>query len=278
MLIADTLAVFVDAVWADLPNQNSTTLIIAACLYTIQMYADFSGYSDMAIGVGKILGFRITKNFNYPFFARNIAEYWQRWHISLTSWVTDYVFMPLNIKFRSLDNVGVVLAIIINMIIIGIWHGANWTFAVFGLYHGLLFIPLIVRGSFGKKKKLKSNKYGLPQLNDFIKMAITFLIVSFGLIIFKAESIVQAGHYMVRLFNPNNMLTLTTDGLRDLIPTLMCMIAMIAVEWKLRDKEFPLQIDSIISSKFWRIALFWIIIIVTVLYSGEEQEFIYFQF
>ena len=278
MLIADNLSHFINAVWTDVPNQNTTTLVIAAFLYTIQMYADFSGYSDMVIGVGKILGFRITKNFNYPFFARNIAEYWQKWHISLTSWVTDYVFMPLNIKFRNMDNVGIILAIIINMIIIGIWHGANWTFAIFGLYHGLLYIPLIIRGTFGKRKKLKANKYGLPTLNDLFKMGITFALVSFGLIIFRAESIAQAWQYIVVTLSAGDIFSLTTDGLRELIPTLLCMIAMFVAEWMQRDKEYPLQLDTVITNKYIRFALFWAIILVTVLYSGEEQEFIYFQF
>lgn len=278
VLIANNLAVFVDAVWSDIAIQNSPTLIIASLLYTAQMYTDFSGYSDMAIGVGKILGFRITKNFNYPFFARNMADYWQRWHISLTSWITDYVFMPLNIKFRDMGNIGIILAVTINMIIIGVWHGANWTFAVFGLYHGLLFIPLIVNGTFGKRKKLKADKHGLPLFKDFVKMIMTFLLVSLGLIIFKANDIGQAWQYIVGILNTSNLLSLTTDGLRDLIPTLLCIIALFAAEWWQRDKEFPLQIDSLISHKYLRIALFWAIIIITVLYSGEEQQFIYFQF
>ncbi len=278
MLIADNLSTFVTAVWADIPNQSGATLIIAAVLYSIQMYTDFSGYSDMSIGVGKILGFRITKNFYYPFFARNVAEFWRRWHISLTSWVTDYVFMPLNVKFRNLENIGLIMAIIINMIIIGIWHGANWTFAVFGLYHGLLFIPLIISGSFARKKKLKSNKLGLPFARDLMKMGVTFILVTIGLVIFRADNIVQAWNYLAGIANPNGFVSLTTDGLRALIPTLLFTIVMFAFEWIQRDKEFPLQIDNIIGSKSLRIAFFWAIIIVTVLYSGEEQEFIYFQF
>src|SRR5690554_5687216 len=159
MVIADNMALFIGSVWGNLGDQNATTLLIAALAYPIQLYADFSGYSDMAIGVGKILGIRVAINFRYPFFARNVAKYWRSWHMSLTSWITDYVFMPLNVKFRKLGDLGLISAVIINMIIIGIWHGANWTFAVFGLYHGLLFVPLILSGSFGKRKKLKANNY-----------------------------------------------------------------------------------------------------------------------
>ncbi len=278
MLIADNLSPFINAIWSDIPNQSGATLFIGAVLYSVQMYTDFSGYSDMSIGVGKILGFKITKNFYYPFFARNVAEFWRRWHISLTSWVTDYVFMPLNIKFRDYNNLGLIMAVIINLVVIGVWHGANWTFAVFGLYHGLLFIPLVLSGSFAKKKKLKANKHGLPFLNDFIRMLLTFMLVTIGLVIFRADNISQAFHYLAGIINPSGFISLTTDGLRALIPTLLCMIAMFMAEWYQRDKEFPLQLDTVISSKFMRIALFWLIIIVTVLYSGEEQEFIYFQF
>ena len=278
MVIADNIAVFVDNVWMGLPNQNSPTLIIAALLFTMQMYADFSGYSDMAIGVGKILGFRITINFRYPFFATNIAEYWRRWHISLTSWITDYVFMPLNIRFRDYGNWGLIWAIIINMIIIGVWHGANWTFAVFGLYHGLLFIPLILSGAFMKRKKLKIGKFGLPSTMDLLKMGGTFLLVTVGLIIFRAESIGLAFEYLIRIFNISNLFGLTTDGLRALIPVLISMIVMVMVEWVQRDKEYPLQFDTIITNKFARVALLWGIIIITVLLSGEEQTFIYMQF
>lgn len=278
MVIADNLAVFVNAVWTDLPAQNSPTLFIAAALYSMQMYADFSGYSDMAIGVGKILGFRITINFKYPFFVTNIAEFWRRWHISLTSWVTDYVFMPLNIKFRDYGKWGMIWAIIINMVIIGIWHGANWTFAVFGLYHGLLFIPLVLSGSFLKKNKLRTNKYDLPRLNDLIKMGFTFILVTVGLIIFRAGSVGEAFFYIRKLADFTNFVSLTTDGLRALIPTLLCLIGMIIFEWKQREKEYPLQIDAVISNKFIRIAVMWALIVITVLFSGEEQTFIYMQF
>jgi alginate O-acetyltransferase complex protein AlgI len=196
MVIADNLAGFVNSVWSDIPHQSGYVLFISAIAYSFQMYTDFSGYSDMAIGIGKILGFQITKNFDFPFLSRNVAEFWRKWHISLTSWLTDYVFMPLNVKFRNMGNFGLILAILINMLIVGLWHGANWTFALFGLYHGLLFIPLILNGSFFKNKKMKMNKFGFPKLLDVIKIIGTFLLVTFGLVIFRAESISQVFEYI----------------------------------------------------------------------------------
>lgn len=278
MVIADNMALFIGSVWGNLADQNATTLLITVLAYPIQLYADFSGYSDMAIGVGKILGIRVAINFHYPFFARNVAEYWRSWHMSLTSWITDYVFMPLNVKFRKLGDLGLISAVIINMIIIGIWHGANWTFAVFGLYHGLLFVPLILSGSFGKRKKLKANNYGLPSMNDFVKMLSTYLLVAFGLIIFNSQSLGQAVLFIKGLFNFSNLTSLTAEGVRVLAQSLFFAAIMLLFEWKQRDKEYALQIDSLIPKKFFRYAVYWVLLILVILFSGEEQIFIYMQF
>lgn len=278
MVIADNMALFIGSVWGNLEDQNATTLLIAALAYPIQLYADFSGYSDMAIGVGKILGIRVAINFRYPFFARNVAEYWRSWHISLTSWVTDYVFMPLNVRFRNIGKLGLILAVIINMIVIGSWHGANWMYAIFGLYHGLLFIPLILSGSFGKRKKLKANIYGLPTINDFIKMLGTYLLVAFGLILFISQSLDQTVVFIKGLVNFSNLTSLTAEGVRMLAQSLFFASIMIIAEWKQRDKEYALQIDSFIPKKFLRFAIYWLLLILVILFSGEEQIFIYMQF
>ena len=278
MVIADNMALFIGSIWGDVGSHNATTLMIAAIVYPIHLYADFSGYSDMAIGVGKILGIRVAVNFRYPFFARNVAEYWRSWHISLTSWVTDYVFMPLNVRFRNLGVLGLILAVIINMIVIGTWHGANWMYSLFGLYHGLLFVPLILSGSFGKKNKLKANALGLPSMNDFSKMIITYLLVAFGLIIFNSQSLGQAVVFIKGLFNFSELTSFTAEGLRMLALSLIFAVLMLIAEWKQRDKEYALQIDSVISKKFFRYAIYWFLLILLVLFSGEEQIFIYMQF
>jgi len=276
MVIADNLAIFINNTWSDIPNQSGSTLIITSILYSIQMYTDFSGYSDMAIGVGKILGFRITKNFNYPFFARNVAEYWRNWHISLTSWLTDYVFMPLNVKFRNLGKQGLILAIVINMVIVGLWHGANWTYGAFGLYHGLLFIPLIISGAFFKKKKLKTTKLGLPTLNDFFKILGTFTLVTIGLIIFRSENIHQLNNYISGLLNLTDFFT-TTDysKIKPIIPFILIMFI---IEWRKKDSEFALSSLG----REWHFSLRWIMyymILFSIFWlSGKEQQFIYFQF
>jgi D-alanyl-lipoteichoic acid acyltransferase DltB (MBOAT superfamily) len=278
MCIADILATNTDLIWNNIEVQNGSTLLLIALLYPIQIYADFDGYSNMAIGTGKILGFHITRNFDHPFLARNIAEYWRRWHISLTGWLTDYVFSPLNIAFRNYQNYGIALAIIINFIIIGFWHGASWSFGLFGLYHGLLYIPLIFSGSFGKNKRIKPNSYGLPKLSDLSKMILTFILVSLGLILFRANSISNAYEYISLILSQSlfEMPVITTGK-----STYFIIILLFVLEWYQREKEHPLQIKTTITTnkKWLPYVLDFIIIAIIVFYGNfEGNQFIYFQF
>ena len=282
MCIADNLASVTDDVWNDISAYSGSVLTITALLYLVQMYADFDGYSNMAIGMAKILGLGVTKNFNHPFLARNIAEYWSRWHMSLTLFITDYVFMPLNIKFRNIEKWGICLATIINLVVIGLWHGANWTYAVFGLYHGLLFVPLVFSGAFGKNKKLRSNKYGLPHLKDLMSMILTSCFVAFGLILFRATSLEEACQYYMKIFSLE--LLELPKGLSDLgfVYYLRVFIfILLIIEWTNRNMQYGLEIKegTILQKHFFlRWLLYVILIIVTFLYKGTQAQFIYFQF
>ena len=277
IVIADNLAGLINGVWSDIPNQSGSVLFITAILYSFQLYTDFSGYSHMAIGVGKILGFHITKNFNYPYFSRNIAEFWRNWHMSLTSWLTDYVFMPLNIKFRNFGSFGMILAIVINMVAVGIWHGPNWTFILFGLYNGLLFIPLILSGSFFKKKKLKTNKHGLPSLSDFFKIIGAFMLVTLGFIIFRAEDISQAYKFILGIFDLS--IFAIPYGIRMAITPSFFSILLFVFEWYSRENEFPLSNLEFKINRPIRWAMYFAIIIAIFWFeSTEQQQYIYFQF
>lgn len=280
IVIADNLASTVNHVWSDLPNQSGGTLCITSILYSIQLYTDFSGYSHIAIGIGKILGFRITQNFNYPFFSRNVAEFWRNWHISLTSWLTDYIFMPLNIKFRSFGTIGIILAIMINMLVVGIWHGANWTFALFGLYNGLLFIPLILSGSLFVKNKLKTNQFGLPSFLDFSKILVTFTVITLGLIVFRSDNIVTSYNYIMGIFNFNSkaFLDLSNSNLAMAIPAILYAIIFFVIEWHTRKEEFSLATLGLNWSRPVRFTLYYVIIFIIFLFQTQEQQFIYFQF
>ena len=277
VVVADNCATYVDKVWGDIGGQTGSTLVLAAVLYSFQMYADFSGYSDMAIGVGKLIGLRIAKNFNYPFFALNVADFWRRWHMSLTSWLTDYVFMPLNIRFRDWGNAGMILAIIINMVVVGMWHGANWTFAVFGLYHGLLFVPLILSGAFFKKAKLTTNRLGLPVIQDFGRMFLTFSFVTFGLMIFRADTIAQAWEYMSGICNTSLLQAPWLMNRLYYIPQFFFIVIMMSVEWLQRTKEHGLVLDRI-SNKTLRYGIYVLLVVLLIWVGGHADTFIYFQF
>lgn len=278
MCIADIIATNTDMVWNSIGEQSGSTLLLTALLYSIQIYADFDGYSNMAIGTGKILGFHVTRNFNHPFLARNIAEYWRNWHISLTSWLTDYVFSPLNIAFRNYGNWGIALAIVINFVIIGFWHGASWSFGLFGLYHGLLYLPLIFSGSFGKRKKLRPGTHGLPTLADFSKMAGVFILVSFGLILFRAGTIDYALAYISRLFSIS-ILTVPVVAIGK--STYLLILLLLILEWYQRDKEHPLQMKpTFVARRRWLPYVLDLTVIAAIVFYGnfEGSQFIYFQF
>lgn len=277
MVVADNCAVFVESVWNDIPGQSGSTLALSAVLYACQMYADFSGYSDMAIGVGKLLGFRVARNFNNPFFALNVADYWRRWHMSLTSWLTDYVFTPLNIRFRDLGKMGMILAIIINMVVVGLWHGANWTFAVFGLYHGLLFVPLVLSGAFMKKAKMKTNRLGLPVLKDFGRMVLTFILVVIGLIVFRAESVGQAWQYICGLFSKTLFGVPWLINRHYYVPVMLSLVVMFVAEWLQRNREHAFDLNGI-KSRLLRWSIYFTTVVVLFWLGGHAETFIYFQF
>lgn len=273
--VADNIASCVNAVWGGgFDNIPAGKLVVAAILYSFQMYMDFSGYSDMAIGVGKALGLKVARNFNYPFFAVNVADYWRRWHMSLTSWLTDYVFMPLNVKFRDLGKMGMILAIVINFVLVGMWHGDNWTYAVFGLYHGLLFIPLILSGAFFKKAKMKTGRFGLPVLKDAGRMLATFLLVTVGLVIFRADSVASAFSYLGHIFRPS-ILTFQLEPRH--FQCFVFIAATMAVEWVQRDRECPLDIPAV-KSVVLRYAIYAAVAMVTLVFATDSSAFIYAQF
>ena len=276
VVIADNLAALTTMAWNDYQSQSSSFLIVAILLSPVQVYADFDGYTNMAIGVGKILGFNITKNFNHPLLARNVSEYWNRWHMSLTSWITDYVFTPLCLKFRDLAYTGIMLAITANLVIIGLWHGANWTYAVFGIYHSLLFIPIVYSGQLGKVRKLKEGKYGQPLFKDFLNMILTYVIIGIGHIIFFAKDTYSAFDYMKHMFMGSWELE-HPIGFRIIAFILLLFV----LEWTTRKKEYALQIHQRYTGKqIWKLLAIDYLVIALIIWYGnfESSQFIYFQF
>ena len=279
VVVADNCAEIVNHIFNRYDVLPANYLAFGAVLFSFQLYADFSGYSDMAIGVSKLLGFHVTKNFEYPFFAQNIAEYWRKWHISLTSWLTDYVFMPLNIKWRDWGKWGMILAIIVNFVLCGLWHGANWTFMVWGFYHGVLFIPLILSGAMFKKNKITTNRLGLPTPIVFGKMLLTFCLITLGGIIFRSDNISIAFHYIVDIFSTSIFRLVYIENLINLwnlVPAILSIILLLLIEWKNRTKDFGL--DFSLKSNFFRWAFYIVLILIIIEMGGAKQDFIYYQF
>lgn len=193
LCLADRLGIYVDAVYGNIANHNGTTLLLASVLYTIQIYADFAGYSLMAIGFGRLLGIELPENFIRPYFAKTVTEFWRRWHISLTTWFRDYIYFPLggNRVKRSRWMLNTMIVFTVS----GLWHGAEYTFILWGAFHGLCMIT--ERMIYGRKIKEISNKL---TLQNVIRMIVTFCVVSFAWIFFRAENFGDATLIVEKIF------------------------------------------------------------------------------
>ena len=275
LIIADGCAEVVNNVWDNLNATSSMGLIVCSFLFTFQIYADFSGYSDIAIGCAKLFGFRLTTNFKVPYFSRNVREFWRRWHITLMNWFTQYVYFPLGGSRCSRGRV------IINTIVVfalsGLWHGADWTFVLWGLYHALLFIPLIVLNSRRYKDTVAHGRL-LPSLREAVSMLVTFLLINFGWILFRAPDIAGFADFTSRMFS---MSMFTMHGLTMRMATMLMWCAgLLILEWLQREREHVLQIDGyrLFSVQWTRLALYALIVFLIFYFAGQVQTFIYFQF
>jgi D-alanyl-lipoteichoic acid acyltransferase DltB (MBOAT superfamily) len=275
VVIADNCALITNRIFDNYDTLPASSLFIGAFLYTIQIYADFSGYSDMAIGFSRLLGFNVTKNFDFPFFSQNIAEFWRKWHISLTSWLTEYVFTPLSIAFRDYDKIGITMAILINFTIIGIWHGANWTYILFGFLHGCYFIPLILKGTMNKKNKIAKEKF-FPSFKSFFNMLLVFILVTLTFIIFRSKTIGNSFEYFQILFSKSLFSLPIKTGLKSYL--VIFILLMFVIEWSARDKNYGLERLFFDRPKWFRWMFYYILLVIIFMFAGLNQQFIYFQF
>ena len=278
LVVANNLTVLADPIFNDYQNMPGSTLLLGSIFYSISVYADFSGYSDMACGVSKLFNIKITNNFSFPFFSTNISEFWKRWHISLTSWMMNYVYTPLSFLTRKYKKYGLVISITLTFLLVGLWHGANWTYLAFGLYHGFLFIPLVINGSNLKNKELTINKFGLPSLFDFLKIIKTFLLIALGMIIFRAESVGKAFSYLTEVFSLSLFSTPQFESENFITPIIILLLLFMFLEWFGRKNEYALANIGKNWRRPFRWTLYCSIILITIWYGGGEQQFIYFQF
>ena len=281
IVVADNCATYVDTVFGSIGEQTGSTLALAAVLFTFQIYGDFSGYSDIAIGTAKLFGIRLMRNFNVPYFSRDIAEFWRRWHISLTTWFRDYVYIPLGgsrpeVPLHARHPEAYKKAVVVRntfviFLLSGFWHGANWTFVLWGAYHALLFLPLILTG--------KNRKYmDAPTWRDLPKILLTFMLVVFGWIIFRAESLSQFAEYVEGMWQFGTLRSVYRFfTLEEMRPMNWFIVIMLVVEWICKKKQYSFDI-SFIKYKWVRFAIYYGLILLIWIYGTEQQTFIYFQF
>lgn len=270
IVVADNCAVFVDNIWGNYAGQSGSTLLMAAFLFSIQIYCDFSGYSDIAIGCAKLFGIKLMRNFNVPYFSRDIAEFWRRWHISLTTWFRDYIYIPLG--GSRVSKAKVIRNTLVIFLVSGLWHGANWTFVAWGAYHAILFLPLIVLGKNRKYTNVVAEDRALPNITELGQIVLTFILAMIGWVLFRSETIGQAWDFLCGMFN-------STLFAKPSIPfkTVLFVVIMLVVEWIQRKKEHGFVMDGV-KSAVLRYACYLAVLLVIFVYGVFNETFIYFQF
>jgi len=274
IVVADNCAVYVDQVFSSYQTHSGSTLLLAAIFFTFQIYGDFSGYSDIAIGTAKLFGIKLMRNFNVPYFSRDIAEFWRRWHISLTTWFRDYVYIPLG--GSRVSKAKVVRNTFIIFLLSGFWHGANWTFIAWGTYHAILFLPLILTGKNRKYTNQIAEGRLLPTLKETGQMLLTFVLAVFGWIIFRAESIGQAWEYVCGILNKSLFSVPWIYSATYILPMPFILAVFVLLEWVGRNGEYPQPLRQ--PKKIWRWVTYLFFVIMVFAFGTPSESFIYFQF
>ncbi len=271
MFVADNCAEYANLIFNTEMDYSGSTYAIGAILFSFQIYGDFSGYSDIAIGSSKVFGFQLMQNFKLPYFSKNIDEFWKKWHISLSTWFRDYVYIPLGgnrVGFlKQIRNVFIVF------LISGFWHGANWTFISWGFVHAMLFIPLLVISKIQKHKpiELAIEKF---KFSDVFKITLTYVLVTLCWVFFRAENMSQALDVFKSIFSKS---LFTIPSIRPSLP-LISILILIIIEWITKNKSYPLENIEKSVNQLLRYFIYIIFMIVVLFFYGANQQFIYFQF
>jgi len=272
IVIADNCASYVNDIFNNYHTQTGSTLLIGAIFFAFQIYGDFSGYSDIAIGTARLFGIELLRNFAYPYFSRDIAEFWRRWHISLTTWFRDYLYIPLGGsrggKWKAIRNTFIIF------LVSGFWHGANWTFIVWGFFHALLFLPLLLLQKNRKNTDLIADGRWLPSSKEMFQMFMTFQLVVLGWIFFRANTISDAFNYFHGMIQWGTFRA--SYRLLD-YKEFWFILILLFVEWFQREKKYGLDL-SLIKSPVVRRLIYFLIIGMIVMFTGKNETFIYFQF
>ena len=269
--IADTCAEYVNAIFNQPGEFSGISLALGAVFFAFQIYGDFSGYTDIAIGTAKLLGIELLKNFSFPYFSRSIAEFWLRWHISLSSWFKDYIYIPLGGSKNGMSDT--IRNTFIIFLVSGFWHGANFTFIAWGFLHALYIVPSVLLKTNRHYLDIVAQNKKLPNLKEFFQLISTFSLVCFAWIFFRAESIEKAFEYIQLLFT-KSWIALDKSHLKIII--LLCIF--ILIEWIQRRQEIVLKLN--IKSKFLRYSVYYFVFIAIWFFISKNQktDFIYFAF
>ena len=274
VVIADNCAEYANLIFNNYQDYNGSTLLLGAIFFTFQIYGDFSGYSDIAIGTSRLFGFNLTQNFATPYFSRDIAEFWRRWHISLSTWFRDYLYIPLGgsrggtwIKVRNT---------FIIFLVSGFWHGANWTFIVWGGLNALYFLPLLLLKRNRTNLGMVAEGRMLPNFRELIQMGTTFLLTVLAWVFFRAENVSEGIDYLQRVLSSSLFSSVSfSDGIRA-IPTIIFTTFLILVEWKNRNQIHSLR--RISNNSAIRMLTYCLLTLSILFNLNKEQDFIYFQF
>jgi D-alanyl-lipoteichoic acid acyltransferase DltB (MBOAT superfamily) len=276
IVIADNCAEFANQIFNNSADLNGSTLVLGALFFTFQIYGDFSGYSDIAIGTSRLFGFDLMRNFNFPYFSRDIAEFWRRWHISLSTWFRDYLYIPLGgSRGSTWMKVRNTFAI---FIVSGFWHGANWTFIVWGTLNAIYFLPLLLTNK--SRNNLDTIAQGklLPSIKELAFMLLTFGLTVFAWIFFRADNIGHAISYISEILSPSLFSIPKFAGMYNALITIILVGVFVLVEWQGREGQYAISKLGIKWKRPLRYAMYYAIIFAIFWFGGKEQQFIYFQF
>ncbi|MDO6597688.1 MBOAT family O-acyltransferase [Oceanihabitans sp. 2_MG-2023] len=272
VVIADNCAVFVNIIFDNHQEYSGSTLVLGAIFFAFQIYGDFSGYSDIAIGTSRLFGFNLMQNFAFPYFSRDIAEFWRRWHISLSTWFRDYLYIPLGgsrgSKKQQIRNVFIIF------LVSGFWHGANWTFIIWGALNALYFIPLLLTNNNRNHIEIVAHDKSYPSLKAVLKILLTFGITTLAWVFFRAESVAHALQYLF------GICSLSLFAIPEIRPTYLfiLLVFFLIIEWLGRTNKYALETLFCRYKRPIRITFYYFIMILIFWFSKNEQTFIYFQF
>ncbi|MDW7692605.1 MBOAT family O-acyltransferase [Flammeovirgaceae bacterium SG7u.111] len=281
IVIADNCAEYANLIFNNSTDYSGSTLVLGAVFFTFQIYGDFSGYSDIAIGTSRLFGFDLMQNFNFPYFSRDIAEFWRRWHISLSTWFRDYLYIPLGGSrggtWMKVRNTFIIF------IVSGFWHGANWTFIIWGALNAIYFLPLLLTKNNRSHIEIIAKGKLLPTFREITFMLITFSLSVLAWIFFRAENIghaIQYIHDMLSGLKYQWGYVQTINLIHGKIGYIFPLILLLFIlgEWLGRESKYAIENISLKWGRLFRYALYYLIIIALIWFGGEEQTFIYFQF